>query len=170
MTSETFALTPQSYLNRLAGDWLSRNWLLLSLPFLATLLWAMFDERAFYVALIMIFLLYPMGLTIVLVNYGPSEQSVKTIWPKQMTLSDDKLSIFYLPKIDNEDDSDVRILPCENYSWQDITGYETTSRFIILKTGRRLDDRIIIPFEAMSDEFKKTLFRKLENLFPQVNL
>ena len=87
-----------------------------------------------------------------------------------MTLSDDKLSIFYLPKIDNEDDSDVRILPCENYSWQDITGYETTSRFIILKTGRRLDDRIIIPFEAMSDEFKKTLFRKLENLFPQVNL
>ena len=72
MTSETFALTPQSYLNRLAGDWLSRNWLLLSLPFLATLLWAMFDERAFYVALIMIFLLYPMGLTIVLVSYGPS--------------------------------------------------------------------------------------------------
>ena len=166
MISEPFAIAPRTYLNKLAGEWLSRHWLLLAAPFVAVLVWTMFDIRALYVALILIFLLYPMGLTLVWFNYALSPQRIKTISHKRMSLSDDGVSISYLPK--NEEETSPLRYEC--FTWQEISGYEITSKHIIIKTGRSLDDRIIIPFEAMDDEFRATLNSKLEKLFPSDNL
>lgn len=166
MISEPFALAPRTYLNKLAGEWLSRNWLLLSAPFVAVLIWTMFDIRAVYVALILIFLLYPMGLTLVWFNYALSPQSIKTISNKRMSISDEGVSITYLPKNEEKTSS----LRGEFFSWQEISGYEISSKHIIIKTGDRLDNRIIIPFDAISDDFRATLNSILEKLFPSDNL
>lgn len=166
MISETFTITPRAYLNRLTVDWLARHWLLLSLPFLVVLVWTMFDLRALYVALILIFLLYPMGLTLVWFNYALSPQSIKAVYTKRVAIADNKLTISYLPK--NEDDTH---LPSnEIICWDAISGYEMSSKQLIVRTGGRLDDCIIIPLEAMNEEFRATLTSKLEKLFPLDNL
>ena len=163
MTSEPFATPSRRYLNRLAAEWLARHWLMLALPIAAVLLWSAFDLRALYVLLIIIFLLYPMGLTLVWFNYAMSPGSIRAITPKRLTLLSSGVRITYPPK---DIEADPRpVFPDEELAWESISDAELSSDSITLITGTRLDDRLDIPLAALGDNLRHELMNIIEIKF-----
>lgn len=161
MTSQPFAISSRSYINRLAFNWLANHWWLLVLPLVAVGLWIMFDIRALYVGLVIIFLLYPMSLTLVWFDYALSPQSIRAITSKQVTVTNDGLKIDYLPK--NED---YKPLPSSFIKWDDILSAELSSNALTLVLGKRLDDRLTLPCEVFSPEAWTFVNNKVADKLP----
>lgn len=147
MTSKTFAIPTRDYINKLAFSWLAGRWWLFVIPLAAVMVWALFDIRAVYVALVIVFLLYPMSLTLVWFNYALSPQSLRAISPKQVTVSADGLKIDFLPKHE-----DCKPLPSTVISWSEIHSVELSSGGMTLILGSRLDDRLYLPSDAFSSQ------------------
>lgn len=165
MTSQPFAIQSKAYLNRLAVLWLSDRWMWLVLPVIAVIAWALFDIRAIYVGLILIFLLYPMALTLVWFDYALSPQSIRAVTSKRLTVSDQGLRFEFLPKSE-----DQRPLEPVSYSWDDIISAEISSKSIFIVVGPRLDDRIEIPFEVLTDRQSSLLTDRLTDKMPSASL
>lgn len=165
MTSEPFAIPSKAYLNRLAVLWLSDRWMWLVLPVIAVITWAIFDARAIYVGLIVIFLLYPIALTLVLCDYAPSLQSIRAITSKRMTVSDHGLLFEFLPKTE-----DQRPLDPVSYTWDDIISAEISAKSVFIVIGSRLDDRIEIPFEVLTERQSSLLTDRLSDKLPSASL
>ncbi|MDE5566809.1 MAG: hypothetical protein K2J12_00055 [Muribaculaceae bacterium] len=164
MTSEPFATSSRQYLHQLAAEWLSRHWLSLTLPLAAVLVWAAFDTRALYVLLIVIFLLYPMGLTLVWFNYALSPRSLRAITPKRLTLLEAGIQLAYSPK---DIETDPRpAFRSEDFPWESISAAEVSAASITLIIGPRLDDRLNIPLSALDEEMQKELLKIIDRKFP----
>lgn len=163
MTSQPFAISSRQYLNSLAAEWLSRHWLLLAFPIAAVLFWAAFDIRALYVLLIVIFLLYPMGLTLVWFNYALSPRSIRAITPKCLSLNVSGIRLTYPPK-DIEKDSRPAFPP-EDIAFENISAAYSSSSSVTLIIGKRLDERLLIPFDALSDEMRTELLKIISQKF-----
>lgn len=165
MTSQPFAIQSKAYLNRLAVLWLSDRWMWLVLPVIAVIAWALFDIRAIYVGLILIFLLYPMALTLVWFDYALSPQSMRAVTPKRLTVSDRGLHFEFLPKSE-----DQQPLEPVSYSWDDIISAEISSKSIFIVIGPRLDDRIEIPFDVLTERQSSLLTDRLADKMPSASL
>ena len=164
MTSKPFASSSRQYLHRLAAEWLSRHWLSLMLPLAAVLVWAAFDTRALYVLLIVIFLLYPMGLTLVWFNYALSPRSIRAITPKRLTLLDSGIQLSYPPK---DIETDPRpAFRSEDFPWESISAAEVSATSITLVIGSSLDDRLNIPLNALDEDMQKELLKIIDRKFP----
>lgn len=145
MTSQPFAISSRNYINRLALTWLANRWWLLAMPLVAVSVWALFDIRAIYVGLVIIFLLYPMSLTLVWFDYALSPQSIRAITTKQVTVKAEGLKLDFLPKHE-----DCKPLPSVFISWDEIRAAELSSDALTLVLGQRLDDRLTLPCDAFS--------------------
>lgn len=165
MTSQPFAIPSKAYLNRLALLWLSDRWMWLVMPVIAIIAWALFDIRAIYVGLILIFLLYPMALTLVWFDYALSPQSIRAVTPKRLTVSDHGLRFEFLPKTE-----DQRPLDPVSYTWDDIISAEISAKSVFIVIGPRLDDRIEIPFDVLTDRQSSLLTDRLADKMPSASL
>ncbi|MDE5555130.1 MAG: hypothetical protein K2J10_08120 [Muribaculaceae bacterium] len=161
MTSQPFTIPSRNYINRLAFTWLANRWWLLALPLVAVSVWALFDIRAVYVGLVIIFLLYPMALTLVWFDYAMSPQSIRAITPKQVTVTKDGLKIDFLPK--NED---CRPLPSVFLPWCEVQSAELSSNTLSLVLGTRLDDRLTLPSDAFSQDAWELINAKIADKLP----
>lgn len=161
MTSQPFAIPSRNYINRLALNWLANHWWILATPLVGVCVWGLFDIRAVYVGLIIIFLIYPMSLTLVWFDYALSPQSIRAIMPKQVTVTNDGLRIDYLPKND-----DCKPLPSAFIPWEDIRAAELSSNALTLILGQRLDDRLTLPVEVFSAEAWTTITDKVADKLP----
>ncbi len=161
MTSQPFAISSRHYINRLALSWLANHWWLLAVPIVAVSVWALFDVRAVYVGLVVIFLLYPMSLTLVWFDYALSPQSIRAITSKQVTVTADGLTIDYLPKAE-----DCRPMPSAFISWGDVRSAELSPDDVTLILGRRLDDRLTLPAEVFSPQAWELISHQVADKLP----
>lgn len=161
MTSQPFAISSRNYINRLAFAWLANRWWLFASPLVAVFVWALFDIRAVYVGLVIIFLLYPMSLTLVWFDYALSPQSIRAITTKLVTVEPVGLRIDFLPK--NED---CKPLPSVFISWDEIRAAELSSDAMTLILGSRLDDRLILPADAFSQEAWRVINTNIADKLP----
>lgn len=161
MTSQPFAIPSRNYINRLAFTWLANRWWLLAAPLVAVSVWALFDLRAIYVGLVIIFLLYPMSLTLVWFDYALSPQSIRAITTKQVTVKAVGLSIDFIPK-----NVDSKTLPSVFISWNEIRAAELSADALTLILGQRLDDRLTLPREAFSSDAWDLINAKVADKLP----
>ncbi|MDE6369726.1 MAG: hypothetical protein K2K94_10875 [Muribaculaceae bacterium] len=161
MTSQPFAIPSRSYINRLAFTWLANRWWLLAMPLVAVSVWALFDIRAIYVGLVIIFLLYPMSLTLVWFDYALSPQSIRAITTKQVTVEAGGLKLDFFPKND-----DCKPLPSVFITWNEIRAAELSSNALTLVLGQRLDDRLTLPCDVFSPEAWILINTKIADKLP----
>ena len=135
-------------MNSLAQEWLGRHWLLLMLPLAAVSVWALFDLRALYVLAIVIFLIYPMTMTVVWLSYALSPKSIRAIRLKTVTVLPDRIDVEY---VESDDDSRPA-LPSDSIDLADIVSVEQSGTGLILITGPRLDDRLFLPADAFTTD------------------
>lgn len=164
MTSEIFSIPPRRYIRQLAVDWATRNWLILTLPAASALVWSIFDVRAVYVALILLFLVYPMTLTLVWFNYAFSPNCIRAITPKQATVSSEGISIEYQPTSDDR----PPLKPCF-IDWRDVLSAEMTARTIDLVLGKGIDDKLRLPVDSFSENAWNTIIKHVSDKLPSVD-
>lgn len=148
MTSSPFACPPGRYMNSLAQAWLGRHWLILILPLAAIGVWTLFDRRALYVLAIVIFLVYPLTMTVVWLSFSLSPNSIRAIRQKTVTVTNSLIIVDY---ICNDDDHRPP-LPTETIDTETILSVEQTSDGLVLRTGPRLDDRLQLPADAFTPD------------------
>lgn len=152
MTTETFSISPQQYMRELALAWLGRHWYLPVLPLAAVAIWAFYDLRAIYVGLILVFLIFPMAMSMVWFNYAFSPSALKAVAPKQLTFTDDAI------RVDYADDEDRRIaFEPETICRQDIRTVEFRPKYISVIYGRGIDRRLIIGRAVLTDNMLNLL-------------
>ncbi len=146
MTTETFSISPQTYMRELALAWLSRHWLIAVVPLAAVAIWAVYDLRAIYVGLILVFLVFPMAMSMVWFNYAFSPAALKAVAPKQLSFDDNGICVDYI----NAEERRIAFDP-ETISSRDILSVEFRSKSVSVIYGRRIDCRLIIERSALSD-------------------
>lgn len=161
MASSPFAISSKDYIHNLALDWLSRYWAIVVLPIAATLIWACFDLRALYVCLIIIFIIYPMAMTLVWFNYALSPNAVKAISPKCVSVLDSGLQIDFIT-----DDDRPRIIRPQFIPWENISSAIMTDKSIVIIFGKRLDERLKLPSDAFSDSEWHSIVNHLHDRLP----
>lgn len=154
--SAAFRSEPRIYMRRLALAWIGKKIIWLAVPIIAVAVWSCFDIRAVYVGLMMLFLIYPMAISLVWFNYSFSLQSRRAISQKRVHITDDGLLMEYLPNEEN-----VKPMAGHLIGWHEIKVYEQHSDRTILIIGPRLDDRLEIPAAAFDCVQWNYLFGKL---------
>ena len=165
MTSKPFATTPRRYINSIAIKWISAHWLMAALPLAAAVVWSLFDVRAIYVALILLFLVYPMALTLVWFDYAFSPGSIRAITEKEVTVTSSGLSISFLPK--NEG---LPPLKSQFIAWDDINSAEMTAKSVELILGKRLDERLVLPADCFSVSAWEFIIKKTNTKLPSTDI
>lgn len=146
-TSAIFRSEPRSYMRGLALAWLSGHWAWFAIPLAAVAVWCVYDVRAVYVGLILIFILFPMALSFVWFNYAFSLQSRRAISPKTVSFTEQGFEVRYVAIAEG-----VEPLTPQTVGWGDIRSVEQGPKRLVLKLGDRLDDRLEIPNDAFENE------------------
>lgn len=130
------------------------------MPLAAFAFWALYDLRAMYVCLIMIFLIFPLLMSFVWFNYAFSPSVLKGVATKEISITDSGLSVAFL-------DDGVRRLMFEDIfiKREDILALEFKKTHVSVVYGQRLDQRLIIPDEVLAESFKA----QLSELLPKNN-
>ena len=153
MTTGTFCISPQQYMRELALAWIGRHWYLPVLPLAAVVIWAFYDMRAVYVGLILVFLIFPMAMSMVWFNYAFSPAALKAVAPKRLTLTDDAIHVVYA------DDEERRMaFEPEIIKRRDVRSVEFHSGCVTVIYGPGLDCRLIVERAVLSDDML-TLFQ-----------
>lgn len=162
MTSSPIAIPARSYINRLALKWLTHRWWLLAVPLAAAALWTLFDIRALFAVLALVFLLYPMSLTLVWFDYALSPQSMRTISSKLITVTDSGLRLDFIAK-----DEDSKPLPATFVRWDEILDADFGADSVTLILGKRLDDILYLPRKSFSDRAWQVILNKTSDMASQ---
>lgn len=146
----TFRSEPRRYMRGLAWSWLAARWWIIAAPLAAVAVWACYDIRAVYVGLILLFIAFPMALTLVWFDYAFSPATRRSVMSKRLIADEKGVTIRY------PDDAEEKVVrPDEFMTWDKFINYADNGRSVILIFGTRLDERIEIPADAFeTDEWK----------------
>lgn len=146
----TFRSEPRRYMRGLAWSWLAARWWIIAAPLAAVAVWASYDIRAVYVGLILLFIAFPMALTLVWFDYAFSPATRRSVMSKRLIADERGVTIRY------PDDAEEKVVrPDEFMTWDKFINYADNGRSVILIFGTRLDERIEIPADAFeTDEWK----------------
>lgn len=146
----TFRSEPRRYMRGLAWSWLAARWWIIAAPLAAVGVWACYDIRAVYVGLILLFIAFPMALTLVWLDYAFSPATRRSVMSKQLIADEKGVTIRY------PNDAEEKVVrPDEFMTWDKFINYADNGRSVILIFGPRLDERLEIPIDAFeTDEWK----------------
>ena len=160
----TFRSEPRRYMRGLAWSWVAARWWIIAAPLAAVAVWGYCDIRAVYVGLILLFIAFPMALTLVWFDYAFSPATRRSVMSKRLIAEERGLTIIY-----PDDDGETVIRPDEFMSWDKFINYADNGRSVILIFGTRLDERLEIPVDTFdADEWiiiKKYLPKQAEDTF-----
>lgn len=155
---ETNPFTTRSgeYLSTLISLWLPRHAWKIAVP-LASLAAAGIiipDERLLLVALMLLFIVIPMGMSFLYTYYMLTPEARRAILPKQVVIDEGRsLTLRYLPEEKPEEEKDdtphFKIPDDEVIDWKDIrkVKYTSTAYVYVLNTPRL--QFIIVPYLAV---------------------
>lgn len=135
-----FAIAPSATARILAGRRLERRWWLFVLPVAAALVAAIADIRWLFVALIMVFMIWPAALFFVWTGAAVTVEAARASLPHSIAFSSSGLHITY------KDSENYRTPAPEFVPWSAISGREERGRIMIFYAGTRL---IAIPLDAL---------------------
>ncbi len=154
-----FTTTSGTYLATLISLWLPRHGWKVAVPLIAVAAACMIipDERLILVALMLLFIVIPMGMSFLYTYYMLTPEARRAILPKRITIDPGKsLHLHYISAEDTEDKDengeDANKFPIpedEIISWSGIKRVRYTSRgcVYILDTPRL--QFILVPYEAI---------------------
>ena len=124
--TEVFAIAPSATAAVLARRWLGRRWLFFILPVVACLIIGLTDWRWVLVALMTVFVLWPMALFFVWTDTALRPEAVRASQPHCLQFDESGFSIFY------EQRDGYSNIPPEQYEWSKVTGCEDSGRYMTL--------------------------------------
>lgn len=146
----------------LAWSWLAARWWIIAAPLAAVAVWGCYDIRAVYVGLILLFIAFPMALTLVWFDYALSPATRRSVLQKRIVADDCGLTITY-----PGEDEETFVRPDEKMEWGTFNTFTDNGRTVFLVYGPRLDERLEIPVDAFdADEWiiiKKYLPKQAED-------
>jgi hypothetical protein len=155
VTTEAYSMTAGEYTTLVARRWLSAWWWAFALPLAVSAVAATSDTRFIYVSLIIIFILWPMALSVVWFRYALTDQAVRAIRQCLATIDDEKFTFQYPAKVNPDDGSLImKALPPITIKYADIKTIEQDGKFmvIILKSDSRIPALTIMPSSALPDK------------------
>lgn len=165
VTTEVFTTTSGQYLAALLGIWLPRYlWSAILPPLACAALGAVFNDWRFYlVALMLVFIVIPMGMSFLYTYYLLTPEARRAILPKRVTIEPGEcITLTYEPvkdrwryddeKEDSDDgdkDDNPPVPEPERVDWKMVKGVKFASTYClyILDTPRL--QFIMVPYSAM---------------------
>lgn len=152
----TFRSEPRRYMRGLAWSWLAARWWIIVAPVAAVAVWACYDFRAVYVGLILLFIAFPMALTLVWFDYALSPATRRSVLTKRLMADEFGLTICY-----PDDDGESAVRPDEFMPWDKFSDYTDNGKTFMLIYGSRLDEHLEIPIDVFDDDDWKILKKYL---------
>lgn len=157
--SEPFTTRPSAYMKRLISLWLGSRWWIIILFFAIYIAASIIDERFVLVGLMIIFLVYPMLMATLCINYLLTPNARRAVLTKQVELRYPESLIITYP---NTDDSDESVIPSDTIQLKQIRKVRIINGDLILILDNRKLDFIIIPMQSFGSQamnVAKALFR-----------
>lgn len=129
-----FSIAPSATAALLARRWLGRRWLFFLVPVMAALVSALSDWRWFVVALMMLFIIWPMALFFVWCNHALDPDAVRASQPHTVGFGTSGITLAYTPR------EEYPTIQPEIVPWHDIRHIEHTGRMevFVCLGGRRI--------------------------------
>lgn len=139
-----FSIAPSATAALLARQWLGRRWLFFVVPVAAALVAGAIDWRWFVVALMMLFIIWPMALFFVWCNHALAPAAVRSSQPHAVEFGPDGLRVEYTPR------EGYRELAAESIPWREIRGVEHSRHTVVYTCA---DGRtVVVPAKILSAE------------------
>lgn len=156
-TTQPFCGTPSSYVKHVGGMLLVRWWWAVAIPLIACLILSLHEAVWLFVAMMLLFLLYP-GLTMMIYfNYAFSPEAQRTLHEQTVTVTEKHITVTYTEK--------NRTL---NLTANDIAGIEFNSKHTLIKLKTPRYNHLAIPATAIDEDKKEEFYRLLSNFSPTV--
>lgn len=152
--TEVFRTEAGTYMRIVLGRWLRQNYWWLVVPTLLCLALAITVSAAFvFVALIVVFLLYPMSMMIVYFNYALSPEACAEVSAHRVEFTTDGLIIDYMSRPDVENErTEYEIVKSVEIPYHQVCSYVNTDTSLILFTDRHGYRLHYIPASSMTQE------------------
>lgn len=149
--SDSFSIEPRRYVATVASRYLWRyGWLGIP-PIAAVLALALTDIRFVYVALMLLFVAYPMMLMLIYYSYAFKPQAIKATLAHHIEYDEEGIKVVY--------DEDHPLAVTDNFKWSDINGYEDKGNRVLLTIFKNKPDQFIaLPQNAMDTDRWQALF------------
>jgi hypothetical protein len=156
-TTNTFCGTPSGFVRRVGTMLLFRWWWAIAIPVAACCILAINEAVWLFVAMMLIFLLYP-GLTMmVYFNYAFSPEAQRTLYEQSVTISNKLITVSYIDK-----------KTAISYSIDDVAGIEYGSKEILIKLKKPRYNHLAIPLSAIDNDDRQKVFDILAEFCPTV--
>lgn len=134
ISTDEFTVAPSATAARLARLWLWRRRFFLALPVAALALAGMADWRFLVVALMVVFIIWPMALGFVWINAALAPDAVRASQPHRMEFTDDGIRTVYTPR-----EGYAPVAP-QSVAWGDVKSISDYGRNIVieLRGGRNV--------------------------------
>lgn len=152
MKTPVFTISSSAYMRELAFVWLGKWWPVLVVPLAGAAIWSVYDLRAVYVGLIMIFMVYPMVMSFVWFGYAFSPAALRAVAPKCLIFRDDSITVEY-----DEAEGCSSVYAPMQLRAADIRSVEARKGHYTLVYDRTPECRLLIPTDVLDDEMKRVL-------------
>ena len=138
--SKPYKVAPGKYLGAIARRVLSRLWWLLIVP-VGLSVAGLFDSRFYFLALIVLMLIYPAVLTISLLSEALRPEVVRRAASRRISIERGLITIYHLKSNDNDDD-DLIFVPVETIEPKD---YEDHGQITQINFSHKIYDFLLVP-------------------------
>ncbi len=152
--SNDFSLTPSAYLRQMSVRLFFSYWWLALIPAVVIAGGLLLDWRWAVVGLMLLFIIFPMVVTMTLLRYGMAPGMVARMLVTGAELTDDALILY---NVDGEEK--LRIAASK------VRSASLHGSFLIIDFGRAPDAIVIIPREAFSDDQVAAIIDRFNQIF-----
>ena len=155
MKTLEFKTSSGEYVKLVFTSFFQKYWWCFALPLLATIALMQINVNFVFVALTLIFIVYPMALSFVYFAYCIVKEIRWSMLPKTLETGEQGLILTFEKST-------------HTIEWNELTGYKIKRRFIALELKPRKFTYLIIPYEAFTDnagikEFASILRANVKN-------
>jgi hypothetical protein len=154
-TTKPFHGTPSDFVRRVAVMWLSRWWWVVALPIAICGVLAINEAMWLFVAMMLLFLLYPGLMMMIYINYAFSPEARHTLYEQTVTISSAGIEINYIEK--NKVDK---------FAVSEILDVECGDKHVVVKFKKPRYSHVSIPLTAIDEAQRQPLFKLISELWP----
>ncbi len=165
--TQPFKTSSGIYISAVFKQWLSRYWWAVVLPELLCVILAFTHNIAFaFVALMLLFIIYPIILSFIYFYYALTPRAVSSLFNRKITITQQGLHISYIQPEENND-KNYKIPADETILWNEIKSANYSGRYCTLHLRNSSYCYIIIPFNSITENANRRTFTEfLYNRFP----
>lgn len=149
-----FAITSGEYLKTLLSLWLPRWWWLPVIPIVAALMLAFIlsDERFALIAVMLAFIVVPMGMSFLYTYYMLTPEARRAILKKKVTVMPGRALVLEYESVHSEDSEVGERFPVprpETIAWDDILRVKFTRNYVVYVLKSQRLQFVMVPWETL---------------------